>query len=81
MRLAPISRVLYHTCFIREQVCRWWSCWLKLTLLVISDVRPILYIFTFTFLNISQLQITSLLFKIQNIIIILLLLYYYYYIM
>ena len=42
-RLVPLSKVLYHSCFIRGQRCICWSCRLKLTLSVISDVKPIIY--------------------------------------
>ena len=41
----PLSKALYHTCFICGQRCKCWSRWPKLTLSVISDVTPIIYIF------------------------------------
>ena len=41
----PLSKVIYHTCFICEQRCKCWSHRLKLTSLVISDVKPIIYIY------------------------------------
>ena len=44
-RLVPLSKALYHACFICGQRCKWCSRWLKLTLSVISDVKPIVYIF------------------------------------
>ena len=43
-RLVPLSKALYHTCFICGQRCKWWSRLPKLTSLVISDVKPIIYI-------------------------------------
>ena len=43
----PLSKVLYHTCFICRQRCKWWSRRPKLTSSVISDVKPIICIFTF----------------------------------
>ena len=43
-RLVPLSKVLYHTCFICGQRCKWWSRPPKLTLSVISDVKPIIYV-------------------------------------
>ena len=43
-RLVPLSKALYHTCFICGQRCKWWSRWPKLTSSVISDVKPIIYI-------------------------------------
>ena len=42
--LVLLSKALYHTCFICGQRCKWWSHWPKLTLSVISDVKPIIYI-------------------------------------
>ena len=44
-RLVPLSKALYHTCFIFGQRCKWWSCRLKWTLSAISDVKPIIYIY------------------------------------
>ena len=41
--LVPLSKGLYHTCFIRGQGCKRSSRRLKLTLSVISDVKPIIY--------------------------------------
>ena len=41
----PLSKALYHTCFILGQRCKWWSHPPKLTLWVISNVKPISYIF------------------------------------
>ena len=46
-RLVPLSKALYHTCFICGQRCKWWSRRPKLTSSVISDVKPIIYIFFF----------------------------------
>ena len=40
-----LSKVVYHTCFICGQRCKCWSRQLKLTLSVISGVKPIIYIF------------------------------------
>ena len=42
-----LSKALYHACFICGQRCKWWSRWPKLTLSVISDVTPIIYLFFF----------------------------------
>ena len=44
-RLVPLSKALYHTCFIRGQGCEWWSRRRKLPSSVISDVKPIIYIY------------------------------------
>ena len=44
--LVPLCKALYHTCFICGQRCKCWSCLPKLTLSVISNVKPIIYIFT-----------------------------------
>ena len=44
-QLVLLSKALYHACFICGQRCKWWSCQPKLTSLVISDVKPIIYIF------------------------------------
>ena len=41
--LVPLSKVLYHTCFICGQRCKCWSRWPKLTSLVISNDKPIIY--------------------------------------
>ena len=46
-RLVPLSKVLYHTCFICGQRCKWWSRQPKLTSSVISDMKPIIYIYRF----------------------------------
>ena len=46
-QLVPLSKVLYHTCFICGQRCKCWSRRPKLTSSVISDVKPIIYIFFF----------------------------------
>ena len=43
----PLSKALYHTCFIRGQGCKWWSRCLKLTSSVISNVKPNIYIYIF----------------------------------
>ena len=43
----PLSKGLYHTCFIRGQRCKWWSHLLKLTSSVITDVKPIIYSYIF----------------------------------
>ena len=40
-----ISKALYHTCFICGQRCKWWSRQPKLTSSVISDIKPIIYIY------------------------------------
>ena len=40
----PLSKVLYRTCIICGQRCK---CWPKLTSWVISDVKPIIYIYTY----------------------------------
>ena len=42
----PVS-TLYHTCFICGQRCKWWSRRPKLTSSVISDIKPIIYIYFF----------------------------------
>ena len=44
--VVPLSKVLYHTCFVSGQRCKYWSRQPKLTSSVSSDVKP----FTFTFL-------------------------------
>ena len=44
-RLMPLSKALYHTCFICGQRCKWWSRRPKLTSSVISDVKPMLHFF------------------------------------
>ena len=44
IRLVPLSKALYHICFICRQRCNWWSRWPKLTWSVISDVKPIINI-------------------------------------
>ena len=44
-RLVPLSKALYHTCFICGQRCKRWSRRPKLTSSVISDVKPIIYIY------------------------------------
>ena len=44
-RLVSLSKTLYHTCFIRRQGCKWWCCWLKLTVAVIFYVKRIIYSF------------------------------------
>ena len=47
--LVLVSKALYHTCFICGQRCKRWSRRPKLTSSVISDVKPIIYIYiTFT---------------------------------
>ena len=43
IRLVPLSKALYHTCFICGQRCKWWFRRLKLTSSVISDVKPMTY--------------------------------------
>ena len=43
-RLVPLSKVLYDTCFFCGQRCKCWSHRPKLTLSVISDVKPNIYI-------------------------------------
>ena len=43
----PLSKALYHTCFICGQRCKWWSRRPKLTSSVISDVKPIIYIYIY----------------------------------
>ena len=44
-RLVLLSEALYHACFMSGQRCNWWSRRPKLTSLVISDVKRIIYIF------------------------------------
>ena len=44
-RLVLQSKALYHTCFICGQRCKCWTRRPKLTSSVISDVKPIIYIF------------------------------------
>ena len=44
-RLVPLSKALYHTCFICGHRCKRWSRRPKLTSSVISDVKPIIYIY------------------------------------
>ena len=46
-RLVPLSKVLYHTCFISGQRFKCWSRRPKLTSSVISDVKPIIYIYIY----------------------------------
>ena len=46
-RLVPLSKLLYHTCCICGQRCKCWSRRPKLTSSVISDVKHIIYIFTY----------------------------------
>ena len=58
IQLVPLSKALYCTCFIRGQGCKSWSCRSKLTLSVISDVKPIIYSFIFTVLPCNT-QVTS----------------------
>ena len=48
-RLVPLCKALYHTCFIWGQRCKWWSRRPKLTPSVISDVKPIIYIFFYIY--------------------------------
>ena len=43
-RLVPLSRALYHTCFIYGQRCKCWSRRPKLISSVISDVKLVIYI-------------------------------------
>ena len=50
--LCILSKALYHACFICGQSCKWWSHRPKLTSSVISDVTPIIYIFTRLGMNI-----------------------------
>ena len=45
IQLVPLSKALYHNCFICGQRCKWWSHWPNLTSSVISDIYS--YIFTF----------------------------------
>ena len=40
-----LSMALYRACFICGRRCPWWSRQLRLTLLVISDIKPIIYSF------------------------------------
>ena len=44
-RLVLLSKALDHTCFIRGQRCKWWSRRPTLASSVISDVKPIIYIY------------------------------------
>ena len=46
-RLVLVSKALYHTCFICGRRCKWWSRRPKLTSSVISDVKPIIYIYIY----------------------------------
>ena len=46
----PLSKALYHTCFICGQRCKCWSRRLKLTSSVISDVKPIIYIYIYIYI-------------------------------
>ena len=46
--LVPLSKALYHACFICGQRCKWWSSRPKLTLSVISDAKTYHVHFTFT---------------------------------
>ena len=43
--LVPLSKALYHACFICGQRFKWWSRRPKLTLSAISGIKPIIYIF------------------------------------
>ena len=47
-RLVPLSKAFYHACSICEQRCECWSRRPKLTSLVISDVKPLIYILQFS---------------------------------
>ena len=49
-RLVPLSKALYHTCFICGQRCKYWSRRPKLTSSVISDVKHIIYILLFGYI-------------------------------
>ena len=44
-RLVLLCKALYHTCFICGQRCKWWSRLPKQISSVISDVKPIIYIY------------------------------------
>ena len=44
-QFVPLSKALYHNCFINGQRCKCWSRRPKLTSLVISDIKPTTYIF------------------------------------
>ena len=57
----PLSKALYHTCFICGQRCTRWSRRSKLTSSVTSDVKPIIYIYIYSiFVKILQLtEVTS----------------------
>ena len=44
-RLMALSMALYRACFICGRRCPWWSRQLRLTLIVISDIKPIIYSF------------------------------------
>ena len=46
-RLVPLSKVLFRSCFICGQRCKCWFRQPKLTSLVISDVKPIIYIYIY----------------------------------
>ena len=45
IRRVPLSKALYHTCFIRKQGSNWWCYRPKLTWSVILDIKPVVYIF------------------------------------
>ena len=53
-RLAPLSKVLHHTCFICGQRCKCWSRRPKLTSSVISDVKLIIFIYIYIFVLFSN---------------------------
>ena len=53
----PLRKALYHACFICGQ-SKWWSRQAKLTLSVISVVKPIIYIFfIYIYINIYSIDI------------------------
>ena len=54
-QLVPLSKALYPTCFIHGQECKSWSCRPKLTLSMILNVEPIIYIYFFLMFHIFRL--------------------------
>ena len=50
IQLVPLSKALYHTCFICGWICKWWAHRWKLTSSVISHIKPIVYIYIYFFL-------------------------------
>ena len=66
-RLVLLSKALYHACFICGQRYKWWSRWPKLTSLVISDVKPIIYIYIYiSSFGLYQIKVYHLVYKIHK---------------